>query len=54
MAHEQIVYLDDFEQNLAPAAALGWTTILVGDHDLAIDELRSTLGTLRLRPEVTA
>ena len=43
VAHEQIVYLDDFEQNLEPATALGWTTILVGDHDVAITEVRSML-----------
>ena len=45
--HDQIVYLDDFEQNLEPAAALGWATILVGDPDLAIGELRSTLARSR-------
>ena len=43
VAHEQIVYLDDFEQNLAPAAALGWTTILVGDHHVARRELDATI-----------
>ncbi len=42
--HHSIVYLDDFEQNLEPAAALGWTTILVGDHLAAIDELDAVLG----------
>lgn len=42
--HSSIVYLDDFDHNLAPAAALGWTTILVGDHDAALDELASVLG----------
>jgi len=44
VAHERIVYLDDFEQNLAPAEALGWTTILVGDHDAALAELDATIG----------
>ncbi len=44
VTHEQILYLDDFEQNLQPAAALGWTTILVGDHGAAIAEVRSILG----------
>jgi epoxide hydrolase-like predicted phosphatase len=42
--HRSIVYLDDFDQNLEPAAALGWTTILVGDHRAAIDELDAALG----------
>jgi putative hydrolase of the HAD superfamily len=42
--HEEIVYLDDFAQNLTPADELGWTTILVDDPHAAIDELRSTLG----------
>ena len=41
---ETIVYLDDFDQNLEPAIALGWTTILVQDHDTAINELHTTLG----------
>jgi len=41
--HGQILYLDDFEQNLEPATARGWTTMLVGDHGAAIGELRSTL-----------
>jgi epoxide hydrolase-like predicted phosphatase len=43
VAHEQVVYLDDLEQNLEPAAALGWTTVLVGDHGEAITEVRSIL-----------
>jgi epoxide hydrolase-like predicted phosphatase len=42
--HDQIVYLDDFEQNLGPATSLGWTTILVGDPGAAITEVRSILG----------
>lgn len=41
--HEGILYLDDFPQNLEPATALGWTTILVDDHVTAIGELRSAL-----------
>jgi epoxide hydrolase-like predicted phosphatase len=41
--HAAIVYLDDFEQNLAPAVALGWTVIHVRDSLAALDEL-----TLRL------
>ncbi len=44
VAHEQIVYLDDFAQNLEPAATLGWTTILVGDHRAALAELDATIG----------
>ena len=42
--HAAIVYLDDFEQNLEPAAALGWTTILVAEHDAALAELDATIG----------
>jgi epoxide hydrolase-like predicted phosphatase len=41
--HTEIVYLDDFEQNLVPAIALGWTVIHVRDQLAALDEL-----TLRL------
>lgn len=37
--HEEIIYLDDFDQNLAPARALGWSTIHVGDPDQALLEL---------------
>ena len=44
VAHVQIVYLDDFDQNLAPAAALGWTGILVANHDAALAELDATIG----------
>ena len=39
VTNQQIAYLDDFDQNLAPAAALGWTTIHVTDPDLALAEL---------------
>lgn len=39
VGHAAIVYLDDFDQNLVPAAALGWTTILVRDHHAALREL---------------
>ena len=42
--HPQVVYLDDFEQNLDTADALGWTTILVHDHLEAIAELDVILG----------
>jgi putative hydrolase of the HAD superfamily len=41
--HEAIVYLDDFDQNLAPAAALGWRTIHVTDPVVAIRELDELL-----------
>ncbi|TFH20070.1 MAG: HAD family phosphatase [Acidimicrobiales bacterium] len=41
--HDQIVYLDDFDQNLDEPIALGWTTILVGDHDEALRELDDLL-----------
>lgn len=37
--HHEIVYLDDFDQNLQPAAELGWHTIHVTDPDTALDEL---------------
>jgi putative hydrolase of the HAD superfamily len=42
VAHDAIVYLDDFDQNLGPAAALGWHTIHVTDVADALDAL-STL-----------
>ena len=37
--HEEIVYLDDFHQNLAPAHELGWRTIHVTDVASALAEL---------------
>ena len=37
--HAEIVYLDDFPQNLAPAQELGWRTIHVTDVASALDEL---------------
>lgn len=37
--HRDIVYLDDFDQNLEPAQALGWTTIHVTDPNRAIEHL---------------
>ena len=40
---DQIIYLDDFDHNLGPAQARGWTTIHVTDPDTAIDELTSLL-----------
>ncbi len=43
--HGAIVYLDDFDQNLEPPAALGWTTIHVGDPHVALHELDALLGT---------
>jgi putative hydrolase of the HAD superfamily len=42
--HDAIVYLDDFDQNLEPPAALGWSTVLVGDHRDALRELDRLLG----------
>jgi epoxide hydrolase-like predicted phosphatase len=42
--HRAIVYLDDFDQNLEPPEALGWTTIRVGDHRDALRELDALLG----------
>lgn len=44
VAHDSITYLDDFDQNLEPAAALGWTTILVGEPHAALAELDAVLG----------
>jgi epoxide hydrolase-like predicted phosphatase len=41
--HAQIAYLDDFDQNLAPAADLGWQTIHVTDPLAALDELERWL-----------
>jgi epoxide hydrolase-like predicted phosphatase len=37
--HTEIVYLDDFPQNLTPAQELGWRTIHVTDVASALDEL---------------
>lgn len=42
--HHSIAYLDDFEQNLAPAVELGWTTILVRDPQVALAELDAIVG----------
>lgn len=39
LAGPAIVYLDDFAENLVPAAARGWDTILVADPAAALDEL---------------
>ena len=44
VGHDAIVYLDDFDQNLEPPAALGWTTIQVGDAAVALRELDGVLG----------
>lgn len=43
--HDAIVYLDDFDQNLEPPRALGWTTIRVGEPHDALRELDTLLGT---------
>jgi epoxide hydrolase-like predicted phosphatase len=37
--HDEIVYLDDFDQNLEPAVALGWTVIHVTSPAQALAEL---------------
>jgi putative hydrolase of the HAD superfamily len=37
--HHEIVYLDDFPQNLEPARQLGWRTIHVTDVTAALNEL---------------
>jgi putative hydrolase of the HAD superfamily len=42
--HDRIAYLDDFDQNLAPAVALGWTVIHVTDPLDAISALGQMLG----------
>ncbi len=44
VGHAAIVYLDDFDQNLLPPAALGWTTIKVSDAETALRELDRLLG----------
>jgi epoxide hydrolase-like predicted phosphatase len=44
VSHDAIVYLDDFDQNLEPPAALGWTTVRVGDPHEALRELDRLLG----------
>lgn len=41
--HTEIAYLDDFAQNLAPAAALGWRTVHVTDRRRALVELDGLL-----------
>ena len=37
--HSDIVYLDDFEHNLRPAVALGWTVVHVTSPELTLAEL---------------
>ena len=37
--HTEIVYLDDFPQNLAPAQQLGWRTIHVTQVASALGQL---------------
>lgn len=41
--HRDIIYLDDFEQNLVPARQLGWRTIHVVGHVQALAELDALL-----------
>ncbi len=43
VAHDAIAYLDDFADNLVPAATLGWTTIHVVDPAEALAELTTVL-----------
>ena len=43
VAHDSIVYLDDFEQNLEVPDSLGWRTILVTDPHLALERLDAVL-----------
>lgn len=43
VAHEQIVYLDDFDQNLVPAQQLGWRTIHVTSPQQALGELAALM-----------
>ena len=42
--HQEIVYLDDFEQNLQVPKMLGWRTILVADPLVALATLDDTVG----------
>ena len=42
--HDEIVFLDDFRQNLAPAEALGWRTIHVTDVTDGVAELDQMIG----------
>jgi len=42
--HDEIVFLDDFRQNLAPAEALGWRTIHVTDVADGVAELDQMIG----------
>ncbi len=43
VAHHEIVYLDDFDQNLEPASQLGWSTIHVVDPIDALTRLDELL-----------
>ena len=45
--HDEIVFLDDFAQNLAPAADLGWRTIHVTDVAAALTELDDLIAASR-------
>ena len=42
--HDEILYLDDFVQNIDMAAAFGWSTIHVTDPLAAIDAIDAALG----------
>ena len=39
VAHDEIVYLDDFDQNLEPAVALGWQVVHVTGPEQTLAEL---------------
>ncbi len=45
--HDEIVFLDDFAQNLAPAADLGWRTIHVTDIAAALTDLDDIIAASR-------
>ena len=40
VAHDEIVYLDDFDQNLEPAIALGWQVIHVTGPEQSLAALQ--------------
>ncbi len=47
VAHDAIVYLDDFDQNLEVPASLGWTPIMVSDAQVALGQLDEVLSVAR-------
>ena len=44
VAHHEILYLDDFSQNIDMAKSFGWSTIQVSDPLTAITEIDQLLG----------